>query len=93
MVLDDTLSAVDNETEAAILEALAKRKSQTTILVTHRLAGASLADRIIVLDEGQIVEQGSEKELLAQAGIFERMHRQQRRRQELESRAHSRGSN
>jgi ATP-binding cassette subfamily B multidrug efflux pump len=89
LVLDDTLSAVDNETEAAILEALANRKSQTTILVTHRLAGTRLADRIVVLDEGQIIEQGSEQELLAQDGVFSQLHRQQRRRQRLESRSES----
>jgi ATP-binding cassette subfamily B protein len=85
LVLDDTLSAVDNETEAAILESIAERKSQTTILVTHRLAAAGLADRILVLDEGCVIEQGTEKDLLKLNGVYAQLHERQRQRQRYSS--------
>jgi len=91
LLLDDTLSAVDTETETRILEELAKptgHGKRTTILVTHRLAGASHADRILVMDGGKIVEQGTEDELLALDGIYTAMHRRQRLRERIASGAH-----
>ena len=87
LLLDDTLSAVDTETENKILSELARRaQKQTTILITHRLAGASLADRILVMDHGRIIEQGTEAELLAHNGAYAEMHRHQRLREALEKR-------
>lgn len=88
LLLDDTLSAVDTETETRILGELARRRGRhTTVLVTHRLAAANLADRILVLDAGRVVEQGTEAELLALGGIYAEMHRHQRLREALEGRA------
>jgi len=87
LLLDDTLSAVDTEAENKILSELARRaQKQTTILITHRLAGASLADRILVMDHGRIIEQGTEAELLAHNGAYAEMHRHQRLREALEKR-------
>lgn len=84
LILDDTLAAVDTETEQHILAALARHSAGcTTILVTHRLAGAELADRILVMDQGRIVEQGTEAELLAQGGLYSEMHARQRLRESL----------
>lgn len=86
LMLDDTLSAVDNETEVRILSELTKRSAaQTTILVTHRLACAAAADRILVMENGAIVEQGTEAELLALHGRYAEMHRRQRIRETLEA--------
>lgn len=88
LLLDDSLAAVDTETESRILSALAKRgPGRTTILVTHRLASASSADRILVLDRGRIVEQGTEEELLALEGIYKEMHRRQRLRRAIEEKS------
>lgn len=80
LILDDTLSAVDTETESKILAGLAARAAErrTTILVTHRLACAALADRIVVLEHGRVVEQGTEPELLAKGGVYAEMHKHQR---------------
>lgn len=88
LLLDDTLSAVDTDTENRILGELAERsKNKTTILVTHRLACAALADRILVMDAGRIVEQGTEEELLALHGIYAQMHKRQRLREAIEHQA------
>ncbi len=85
LILDDTLSAVDTETETEILGSLRKtQQKQTLIMATHRLACAAQADRILVLDQGELVEQGNEAELLALDGIYAQMYRRQRREQDLE---------
>ena len=92
LLLDDTLSAVDTETETRILDALLKNGAERTLVIaTHRLACAARADRILVLDEGQLVETGTEAELLERKGIYAAMHRRQRIRDDLQK-AHPSGS-
>ena len=91
LVLDDTLSAVDTETETRILDTLLSEQSgvskRTVIIATHRLACAQNADRILVLEDGRLVEEGAEAELLAQDGVYTRMHRRQRIRDALAQRS------
>jgi ATP-binding cassette subfamily B protein len=82
LVLDDAFAAVDAETEVAILDRLLERiQRRTTLVITHRLRVASLLDRIIVLEDGQVVEDGPHAELLARGGPYARLWR----RQQLES--------
>lgn len=79
LILDDSLSAVDAKTEAKIIENIQReRQEKTTIITTHRLSGIQHADLIIVLDDGQVVEQGTHEQLLSQNGWYkEQFDRQQ----------------
>jgi len=79
LLLDDCFSSVDTETEEHILGSLTRlRDRQTTLLVSHRVSTARHADRIIVLDDGRIVESGTHAQLLAAGGWYAELERIQR---------------
>lgn len=74
LVLDDSLSAVDTGTEKVILEALKRRKGrQTTLIIAHRLSSVMQADRIMVLDEGRMVQLGDHRTLSQEEGPYRRL--------------------
>ena len=74
LVFDDALSAVDSRTEARIIEALARRHGRrTTIVIAHRLSSIRHADRILVLEEGEIVQSGSHDALIGVEGPYGRL--------------------
>ncbi|MFD1426972.1 ATP-binding cassette subfamily B protein [Kroppenstedtia sanguinis] len=78
MILDEPTSALDPRAEMEIIEDLFRENNQKAILfITHRLGAASLADMILVMKEGQIVERGTHEELLLQNGIYKKMYRTQ----------------
>lgn len=78
LVLDEATSALDSEVEASIQTALERvMKGKTVLAIAHRLSTLSHMDRIVVLDQGHIVEQGTHKELLAQGGLYARFWNRQ----------------
>ncbi|HKB07205.1 MAG TPA: ABC transporter ATP-binding protein [Candidatus Polarisedimenticolia bacterium] len=86
LILDDALSSVDADTEEAILAGLREfMRRRTTFVVSHRVSTVMGADRIVVLEDGRVVESGTASELLDRDGPFARLHMQQQIEQELES--------
>jgi len=78
LILDEATSAVDNETEAAIQRSLFRiSKDRTTIIIAHRLSTVRYADRIFVLDRGELVEEGTHEELVHFDGIYNQLWRVQ----------------
>jgi ATP-binding cassette subfamily B protein len=84
LILDDALSAVDTYTEEEILSQLRTvMRERTSIIVSHRISTVRDADRIFVLDDGRIVEQGSHDDLIRHGGLYAELHRKQLLEEEL----------
>ncbi|MFV5701921.1 ABC transporter ATP-binding protein [Flavobacterium sp. XS2P12] len=84
LLFDDCLSAVDTETEEAILNNLFEIcKDKTTIIVSHRVSSAKNADNIIILEDGKIIQQGSHNQLINQEGYYASLYLKQLSEKEL----------
>jgi ATP-binding cassette subfamily B protein len=78
LMLDDSLSAVDTKTENTILNSLKRiMQGRTTIIISHRVSSAKLANKIIVLVDGQIVEEGTHESLLEKQGVYRDLYEKQ----------------
>ena len=79
LILDEATSSVDTETEKKIQEALRRLVAgRTTFAIAHRLSTLSAADRLMVLDDGKLVESGTHRELLAKPdGLYAKLHKTQ----------------
>ena len=78
LILDDCLSAVDTKTENKILENLKKiMVDKTTIIISHRISSVKLAKKILVMDDGKVIEDGTHNELLRKKGNYYRIYRNQ----------------
>jgi subfamily B ATP-binding cassette protein MsbA len=78
LILDEATSALDSESERAVQDALDRlMKGRTTLVIAHRLSTIEHADRVVAMDAGRVVEQGSHAELLARGGLYARLHAMQ----------------
>jgi subfamily B ATP-binding cassette protein MsbA len=83
LILDEATSSLDNESEAQVQEALEHlMQGRTTFVIAHRLSTIRHADRIIVVDEGRIVQEGNHEQLLARSGLYKQLYEQQFKRQD-----------
>src|SRR4029077_17384905 len=75
LLLDEATSSLDNESEYLVQQALDRlMRGRTTIVIAHRLSTVERADRILVLDRGGIVEEGTHQELLTMGGLYHRLY-------------------
>ena len=78
LIFDDCLSAVDTETEEKILDNLNRiSKNKTTFIISHRVSSAKNADKIIIIEDGKIIQQGSHNQLIKTAGYYKNLYEQQ----------------
>jgi ATP-binding cassette subfamily B protein len=85
LILDDALSAVDTKTENTILNSMKRIMSgRTTIIISHRVSSAKLANKIIVLSDGMVIEEGSHDELLGRNGFYKELYDKQVQLDEVE---------
>jgi len=78
LILDEATSALDSESERAVQDALDRlMKGRTTLVIAHRLSTIEHADRVVAMDAGRVVEQGTHAELLASGGLYARLHAMQ----------------
>jgi ATP-binding cassette subfamily B protein len=87
LVLDDALASVDNNTAADILHSVRSQQDRTVLMISHQLSAAAACDRVLVLDEGRLVQQGHHSELVGQRGTYRRLWEREQAEQQLSSAA------
>ena len=83
LVLDDALASVDNNTAAEILASVRRQNDRTVLMISHQLSAAAACDRILVLENGQLVQQGHHSELVGSSGTYRRLWEREQAEQQL----------
>ena len=73
VVLDDALASVDNKTAARIIDELSDRSHKTIIMISHQLSVAATCDRVLVMEKGEIVQEGAHKDLVKVNGLYKQL--------------------
>lgn len=85
LVLDDALASVDNNTAAAILESIRKQRQRTIVMISHQLSAAAACDRILVIEQGTLVQQGHHRDLVTTEGPYKRLWEREQASERLEA--------
>ena len=73
VVLDDALASVDNKTAARIIDEMRERSNKTILMISHQLSVAATCDRVLVMDKGEIVQEGNHKDLVKKKGLYKQL--------------------
>ena len=85
IVLDDALASVDNKTAAAILSSIRQQENRTILMISHQLSAAAACDRILVLNEGQLVQEGKHESLIKIEGIYKKLWEREKAVEKIDS--------
>ncbi len=85
IVLDDALASVDNKTASAILQTIKKQYSKTVLMISHQLSAAAACDRILVMNNGKIVQEGTHQFLIKNDGLYKSMWEREKAKEQIQS--------
>ena len=85
IVLDDALASVDNKTASAILQTIKNQFKKTVLMISHQLSAAAACDRILVMNEGKIVQEGKHQNLINQDGLYKSMWEREKAKEQIQS--------
>ncbi len=85
IVLDDALASVDNKTAAAILQTIKNQFNKTVLMISHQLSAAASCDRILVMDHGEIVQEGAHQVLINEEGLYKSMWEREKAKERIHS--------
>jgi len=85
IVLDDALASVDNRTASAILQTIKSQFNKTVLMISHQLSAAAACDRILVMNDGKIVQEGTHQNLINKAGLYKSMWEREKAKEKIQS--------
>ena len=85
IILDDALASVDNKTASAILKTIKNQFKKTVLMISHQLSAAAACDRILVMNEGKIVQEGKHQNLINQDGLYKSMWEREKAKEQIQS--------
>tara|TARA_Y100001968_G_scaffold30830_1_gene23757 strand:- start:7475 stop:9226 length:1752 start_codon:yes stop_codon:yes gene_type:complete len=85
IVLDDALASVDNKTASSILQSIKSQFNKTVLMISHQLSAAAACDRILVMNDGEIVQEGTHQTLINKEGLYKSMWEREKAKEQLQS--------